>query len=179
MLLLPSFFAVVHQHPHQVLLINKTAPHAVSVFFLFDLYTYESLIATNTFVVQYAGIWNWMSSVQCNTRKQHASVWHWLMLALLQRKIGGFHLCIFYFCVEWSFLSFVETDKGRWCMTSMLSIIMTDLTRTGRTSDVITMTFNAFSAAGYCRQLKADCRELQKEADALRTELQSLSAEIK
>lgn len=55
----------------------------------------------------------------------------------------------------------------------------TDETRTRRTSDVITMTFNAFSAAGYCRQLKADCRDLQKEADALRTELQSLSAEIK
>jgi hypothetical protein len=36
-----------------------------------------------------------------------------------------------------------------------------------------------FRTAGYCRQLKADCRDLQKEADALRTELQSLSAEIK
>jgi len=36
-----------------------------------------------------------------------------------------------------------------------------------------------FSAAGYCRQLKAECRESEREADALRTEIESLSVDIK
>lgn len=79
------------------------------------------------------------------------------------------------------FPNLVETADKETGLTSLSGVYTdaTDMTRTWRTSDVITMTFNAFSAAGYCRQLKADCRDLQKEADALRTELQSLSAEIK
>ena len=52
--------------------------------------------------------------------------------------------------------------------------------RTRPTPDcLITVAFNAFSAAAYCRKLKADNRDIEREADALRTELQSLADQIK